>query len=328
MNYLITGGAGFIGSHLIERLLRESDNKVTVLESNSGKTAKVSEDKIIIIDDFSEGKWANLPQDPRLTVYEASIMDPSISKYFRDIDVVFHLAALTRPQWSILYPAEACRTNVEGTINVFNHCKDNKVKRVVFISSSSVYGQQDEGRAAREEDTPNPMCPYALNKFEGELHAKLFEKLHDLQVNSIRPFNVYGSRMNPNGVYAGAVPKFIDLISKGMQPIITGDGEQQRDFIYVDDTVEIMYLASTCDTYGEVFNAGSGDNISINNLFKMICKQMNKEILPMYIPPVFEPSYTLADMNKVKQLLNFVPNIGLDEGLKRTIEATIGVSHG
>jgi len=324
MNYLVTGGAGFIGSHLVDRLLKEDCN-VTLVESDSANTAKVRDDgkgnKIIVIDDFSEGKWANLPVDPRLTVYKASIMD-DIGHLFEGIDVVFHLAGLTRPQWSILYPEESNLINVDGTIKVFMHAKDHKVKRVVFVSSSSAYGEQPS-YPSKEDDVPNPMCPYALQKYVGEQYASLFGKLYGLQVNSIRPFNVYGSRMNPRGVYSGAVPKFIDQINKGEGITITGDGNQERDFIYVDDTVEIIYRASYCPEHGEVFNAGSGTNISINNLLKIICKIMGKDVLPTYIPKVYEPSMTLSDMSKVERIFNWKPQIGLEEGLRRTVEATL-----
>lgn len=299
MKSLILGGCGFIGSHLVERLLKEPG------------------DLIVIVDDMSEGSLKNLPVDPRIIVYKASILDADVGKYFK-VDVVFHLAALTRPQWSILHPAEACRTNVEGTINVFNHSVENKVKRVVFVSSSSAYGEQKTYPTS--EDAPmNPMSPYALNKWEGELHAEMFRKLHGLEVNYIRPFNVYGSRQNPFSAYSAAVPKFINLLSTGGQPWITGDGEQRRDFIYVDDVTEIIYLASQCKEFGEAFNAGSGTNTSINELYWTICKVMGKNVKPTYIPKVFEPSMTLADMSKVKRILKFKPRIGLEEGLRKTV---------
>lgn len=312
MNILITGGAGFIGSHLIDRLLEE-DNLITVIDGESNH--------ITVIDDFSEGKYANLPKDPRLTVYEANIL-ADIGHLFNGIDIVFHLAALTRPQWSILYPEESNKVNVDGTLKVFTHCRDSKVKRVVFVSSSSVYGDQ-EHFPSKESDIPDPMCPYALNKLIGEQYARLFGKLYGLQVNSIRPFNVYGSRMNPRGIYSGAVPKFIDMIKKRLRPNITGTGKQARDFIYVDDAVELMILMSKSKVYGEVFNCGSGTNISINDLFKKICKLMGEDIKPIHTPKVFEPKQTLADISKAKKLLGWTPKISLEEGLKRTIQATI-----
>lgn len=301
-NYLVTGGAGFLGSHLIERLLLEDCGVV------------------VIIDDMSEGNLRNLPQSPRIKVYKASILDDGISEYFKDIDVVFHLAALTRPQWSIVHPAEACRTNVEGTVRVFEHCVKNNIKRVVFVSSSASYGEQST-YPTKESAHMYPMSPYALNKWEGELHAEIFRKLHGLEVNSIRPFNVYGSRQNPLSNYSAAIPKFIHSILTGGQPYITGDGEQRRDFIYVDDVIEIIYLASKCKEFGEAFNAGSGENTSINELYNTICKVMGVDVKPTYVEKVFEPAMTLADMAKVKRVLNFTPQISLEEGLRRTVTA-------
>lgn len=325
MKYLVTGGAGFIGSHLVERLLNEDAN-VTVLESDSGRTAKVKDDgkgnQVIVIDDFSEGKWANLPIDPRLTVYKKSILDPDIGQFFEGVNTVFHLAALTRPQWSIVHPVETNQVNVEGTIKVLLNCRDKKVDKVVFVSSSSIYGDQ-ETFPSDEKAEPHPMCPYALTKLIGEQYCKLFELLYGLKANYIRPFNVYGTRQNPKGVYAGAVPVFVDKISKGEVPHITGNGEQARDFIYIDDVTELMVMAAKSEVYGEAFNAGSGENVSINRLYDMVCKLMNKNIEPVHVPPVIEPGMTLADISKAKKLLGWQPRTSLNRGLKMTIEGTL-----
>lgn len=324
LTYLCTGGAGFIGSHLVERLLQEQGNIVVLEQGNESKRTIEKDSKgnrIVVIDDFSEGKWANIPKDPRITVYEASIMD-DIGKYFEGVDVVFHLAALTRPQWSILNPEETNRVNVEGTLKVLTHCVDHKVKRVVFVSSSSLYGEQEK-YPTDEEAKPNPMCPYALTKLIGEQYCKLYEKLYGLQANYIRPFNVYGTRQNPRGVYAGAVPVFVDKINRGEVPTITGHGNQARDFIYIDDVTEMMVVASKSEVYGEAFNAGSGTNISINKLFRMVCDLMGKKMEPFHGPPVYEPKMTLADISKAERLLGWKPKVSLEEGLKRTIEGTL-----
>lgn len=311
MNYLVTGGAGFIGSHLVERLLVE-DNQVTVLDGHSNK--------IIVVDDFSEGKYANLPKDPRLTVYDANILG-DIGYLFKDIDIVFHMAALTRPQWSILYPFETDQTNVGGTIKVLEHARDHKVKRVVFMSSSSMYGENIY--PTYETAFPNPMCPYALTKLIGEQYCELFERIYGLEFNAIRPFNVYGSRMNPKGVYSSAVAKFIEVIHKKLPLNITGDGEQRRDFIYIDDVIDQMMLMATSEVHGEAFNCGSGTNTSINELMETIAELMDEVIEPIHTPPVLEPTMTLGDITKAKQLLGWKPRISLSEGLRLTIEGTI-----
>ena len=306
MNYLVTGGCGFIGSHLVERLLKE-DCRITIL------------------DDMSEGRRINAPFDPRITVIKDSVLSPNVERLFVSADVVFHLAALTRPQWSIVHPEESSRTNVDGTVKVFKHCVDHKVKRVVFASSSSAYGEQKV--YPTPETAPfNPMCPYALQKSIGEQYAKLFENIYGLEVNSIRPFNVYGTRQNPLSDYSAAVPKFINQVSKGEIPYITGDGEQARDFIYVDDVVELMFKMSECPQFGESFNAGSGTNTSINNLLKEICSLMGKEDTHTMAPKLIEPTQTLADMSKVKRVFDWEPQVSLHEGLKRTIDGTINTN--
>lgn len=312
MNYLITGGAGFIGSHLVDRLLKE-DNKVTVIDGHSSK--------IVIVDNFYEGKYLNLPNDSRLTVYNADILG-NIGYLFKDIDIVFHLAALTRPQWSIEHPFETNKVNVDGTLKILEHCRDNRIKRLVFMSSSNLYGEQ-EVYPILEDAKPNPMNSYALSKLIGEYYCKLFEKLYGLQSNYIRPFNVYGTRMPLTGIYTCAVAKFIDVIKKRLPINITGDGTQARDFIYIDDVVDQMILMSKSEVTGEAFNCGSGTNTSIKELLSIISQLMNASVNPIHTPPVIEPTQTLGDITKAKELLSWEPKISLEEGLRRTIEGTI-----
>lgn len=309
MNYLVTGGAGFIGSHLVNRLLKDN-NKVTVLDGHS--------DHVIVIDNFYEGKYSNLPLDPRLTVINSDILG-DIGYLFKDIDVVFHMAALTRPQWSIKYPLESNKVNIDGTVRILEHCRDNKVNRLVFMSSSSMYGETVY--PTPEDVTPHPMCPYALTKSIGEQYCKLFEELYGLKWNAIRPFNVYGPRMNPKSFYSCAVAKFIDAIREGLPINITGDGTQARDLIYIDDVVDQMILMSKSKTTGEAFNCGSGANTSINDLLATIARLMGKEVIATHISPVVEPTQTLADITKASFLLDWQPKISLEEGLRRTINA-------
>ena len=310
MKYLITGAAGFIGSHLVDTLLKRGAD-ITILDGHG--------DQITVIDDLTEGKWSNLPNDPRLKVYEGSILG-DCGILFEGIDVVFHLAALTRPQWSIVHPEETTHINVDGTVRILQHCKTYGVKRLVFVSSSSIYGEQTVFPTP-ETATPNPMSPYALSKLQGEEYCKMFERLYGIQANFIRPFNVYGTRQRPDNFYAAAVPKFIDLIRKGKTPQITGDGSQARDYIYVDDVVDLMIKASESKVFGEAFNAGSGKNISINDLCAQIADLMDSKILPEHIAPVIEPGKTLADISKAKKLLDWEPKVSLIEGLRRTINA-------
>lgn len=299
---LVTGGAGFIGSHLVEHLLQNNE--------------------VIIIDNFSMGKRKNLPKGrPRLKVFDGSILDENIGFLFKGVDTVFHLAALTRPRYSIDYPVETNRVNVEGTVKVLKHCLDNEVKKVIFISSASVYGDQ-KVLPFSETAVPNPKSPYALTKLIGESYCRLFGKLYGLKFNIVRPFNVYGTRQSIKGGYAAAVPNFIETLKKRGTPFITGDGKQVRDFVYIDDVVKLMIAVSKSNAYREVFNAGSGKNISINDMYKTICRIMKKDTKPNYVEPIVEPE-TLADIDKAKRLLDWEPKVDLEEGLRRTIEGTI-----
>ncbi|MFA5036106.1 MAG: NAD-dependent epimerase/dehydratase family protein [Candidatus Izemoplasmatales bacterium] len=292
MKYLVLGGCGFIGSHLVDRLV---------------------ENEVMVLDDLSTGSLDNLPFNPNVMFERRSILG-DIGKYFEGVDVVFHLAAKTRPQESIKEPELYNKINIDGTLNVLKNCVEHKVKRLVFVSSSSLYGIQ-EG-PSHEDVTPNPMSPYALTKLIGEQYCRLYQRLYNLQSNYIRPFNVFGKRQPPGGGYAAVVPSFIDALKKGEQPFITGDGEQRRDFVFVEDVVDLIILASESKVYGEAFNAGLGKNVSINELYKTICTLMGKDVEPKYVEAVFEPREVLADITKAKELLGYTPKFTLEEGLR------------
>ena len=297
MRYLVTGGAGFIGSHLVDRLLLTGDEVV------------------VVVDNLSEGKKERL-QIGRggLVVHEASILEPDSRELFRGVDVVFHLAALPRPQLSIIDPVPAHNVNVTGTLNVLMACKDFGVSRVVFISSASVYGEQ-ERYPCTEDAVPNPMSPYALHKLIGEQYCQLFTQIYGVETNCLRLFNVYGSRMNPDGEYSSLIPKFIKLIKNGIKPTINGSGEQARDFVHVSDVVTAMVAASKSKVFGEVFNVGSGENVSVNLVFALICKSLNTTMEPVYGPAVIEPTQTLANRGKAYSLLGWEPMVDLIDGI-------------
>lgn len=300
MKYLITGFSGFIGSHLTDRLLKDGH-------------------EVIGIDRSIKFKNLSNPQHYKLKMYHENILG-NIADLFKDVDVVFHLAALTRPQWSIQYPYETSEANLMGTVKVLEHAKNNKVKRVVFMSSSNLYG--DVHKYPTPEDVkPNPMNTYALSKQIGEQYCELFHKLYGLEWNACRPFNAYGSRMPITGIYTSAVATYINALKKDIPFIKFGDGEQKRDFIYIDDIIDQIVLMATSKVHGEAFNCGFGENYSINEMLEMVRKIMGKRIEADVTEKQFEPSQTLADISKAKQLLGWKPKINLEEGLRRTINA-------
>lgn len=298
--YLITGYSGFIGSHLTERLLKEGHEVIGV-------------DRSI--------KWGNLvdKENPRLRNYHENIED-NIGDLFKGVDVVFHLAALTRPQWSIQYPTETADINVMGTLKILDHCRKNKVKRIVFMSSSNLYGDQ-EVYPTPEGIRPKPMNMYALSKYMGELACELYYKLYGLEWNACRPFNAYGTRMPISGIYTSALATFIHVLKNDLPLETFGTGEQRRDFVYIDDIIDQLLLMAHSEVHGEAFNCGSGTNTSITELYQMICKIMGKQVEAKKHPSQYEPSQTLADVSKAEKLLGWKPKISLEEGLRRTINA-------
>ena len=297
MKYLLTGFSGFVGSHITDRLLKEGHEVIGI-------------DRSI--------KWENIKKfHPNLKTYHENILG-NIADLFKDVDIVIHMAALTRPQWSIQHPFETNEVNVNGTLKMLEHSRDAKVKRFIFFSTSNIYGEQAIYPTS-EEVTPNPMNPYAASKLIGEEYCKLFEKIYGLEFNAIRPFNVYGSRMPVSGIWTSAVATYINALKKNIQFVKFGDGFQRRDFIYIDDLVDQVMLMATSEAHGEAFNCGFGKNYSINQMLEYVRKIMGKEIEPTELPKQQEPSETLADISKAELLLGWKPKIDLEEGLRRTI---------
>ncbi|MEW6063418.1 MAG: GDP-mannose 4,6-dehydratase [Nanoarchaeota archaeon] len=306
MKVLVTGGAGFIGSNLVEKLLNDKH-------------------KVVVIDDFSLGKKGNLDfakGNKNLIIHQKSICDKDIKKYLKGIEVVFHVAALPRVQYSIKFPLETHKVNVNGTLNLLLASKKMNVKKFIFSSSSSIYGDQDKLPLA-ETMKPNPISPYALHKLIGEYYCKLFYDLYGLKTISLRYFNVFGPRQDPLGDYALLIPRFIDLINKNIRPTINGDGEQTRDFTYVQDVVEANISATSIknkNVFGDTFNIGTGKNFSVNEVTSHIKNLLNKNVEPIYGPSVIEPKNTLADITKAKKLLGWQPKYKFEDGLKETIK--------
>ncbi len=301
--YLITGGAGFIGSHLVDRLVADGN-------------------KVVIIDDFSTGFEKNLEQhvnNPDVVIDRRSITE-DVSDLMKDIDGICHLAARTSVPYSVDHPREAHVSNIDGTFNMLELAKRSGVKRFVNFSSSSVYGDQKELPLV-ETMKPKPISPYALQKMAAEYYATMYHDLYGLETISLRPFNVYGMRRNPDGGYAGQIPKFFKKFYQGEKPEIWGDGEQTRDNTFVLDMVEATIQALQTDnseTFGQVFNIGSSTRYSVNETSDMIKQIVGTDIVPVNTPPRPESRDTHADITKAKKMLNWEPKMNFEEGLKVT----------
>ncbi len=300
---IVTGGAGFIGSHLVDRLLQLGY-------------------KVIVIDDFSSGKKENLEShknNPDLKIFNKSILDEDLENLFENVSIVFHLAAIPSVQFSIKFPKKTNNVNILGTLNILETAKKAGVKRFIYSASSLAYGDQDT-LPLIETMKPNPMSPYALQKLVGEYYCKLYNLLHKIETVSLRYFNVYGPRQDPSGRFACLIPKTISLVLQGQSPEIYGDGEQTLDFTFVKDVIEANILAATTnnqEAFGQVFNIGNGNNISINHIVKTIIG--NREIKPEHKPSVIEPKNTLADIEKARTILKWNPQFNFEKSIEETI---------
>ncbi len=292
MKCLVTGGAGFIGSHLVDRLINDGH-------------------EVVVLDDLSTGNYDNINKKALFWTIDVYYYE-SMKSIFDGVDVVFHTAAKARVQPSIKDPISFNKTNVDGTLNLLKLCVDNKVKRFVFSSSSSVYGEVKK-LPTKENHDLNPMSPYALQKLIGEQYCKIFSDLYGLETVCLRYFNVYGDRMNLNGAYKLVIPIFTEQKLNGEPMTIRGDGEQRRDFTYVGDVVEANIKAGfnaklpIFPCKGDVFNIGNGDNRSVNQLATMIGGDR------VNVEPVIEPRETLADNSKAKNIIDWKPTMKIED---------------
>lgn len=287
---LVTGGAGFIGSNLVDALIKRGDN-------------------VIIIDNLSGGKKENI--NPKANFYEKDLRNYNdIYPLFKEIDYVFHLAAMPRVQVSIEKPIETNENNVSATLNVLFASKETGVKKFIYSASSSAYGNQKQMPLIETMKTA-PMSPYGLQKYIGEEYARIFSLVYKLKTVSLRYFNVYGPKMSEQGDYATVIAKFLKQKRNGLPLTITGDGTQTRDFTHVFDVVRANILASESDKTGngEVINIGAGNNASVNKIAKLIDGEIKR------IEARLEPHDTLADNKKAFKLLNWKPEISLEKGI-------------
>ena len=287
---MVVGGAGFIGSHLTDALVRRGC-------------------EVHVIDNLSGGKREYLNQEAVFHKADIRNLD-SIAPIIKGARYVFHCAALPRVQYSIEHPVETNEVNVTGTVHVLIAAQEGGVKRVIYSASSSAYGDQSTLPLV-ETMTPNPKSPYGLQKYVGELYCKVWSEVHGLETVSLRYFNVYGPRLNPDGAYALAIGKFLKQRKEGTPLTIWGDGTQTRDFTHVRDVVRANLLAMESKKVGkgEVINIGAGRNFSVNQLAKLIGGKVVHE------PPRMEPHDTLADNSLAKKLLGWKPEVTLEEGI-------------
>ncbi len=287
---VVVGGAGFIGSHVADALIERGF-------------------EVHVIDNLSGGKRENV--NAEAIFHKADIRDLSaIKPIIKGAQYVFHLAALPRVQYSIEHPAETQEVNVTGTQNILIAAKEGGVKRVIYSASSSAYGDQKE-MPLREDMPANPKSPYGLQKYVGELYCKVWSAVYGLETVSLRYFNVYGPRLNPEGAYALVIGKFLKQRKEGKHLTITGDGTQTRDFTHVRDVVRANLMASESENVGkgEVINIGARKNFSVNDLAKIIGGPIVHE------PPRIEPHDTLADNSLARKLLGWKPEVSLEEGI-------------
>ena len=302
--YLVTGGAGFIGSHIVERLV------------SMGKSVRV-------FDNFSFGSKENLNGiGERVEILSGDLLDlDAVQKAMEGVQVVFHQAALRSVPFSVEHPTLVNRVNVEGTLNVLTAARNAKVGRVVFASSSSVYGEEKK-LPSSEQQLPRPISPYAVSKLAGEYYCKIFTELYGLETVSLRYFNVYGPRQDPNSQYAAVIPRFICWALQGRSLEVHGDGLQSRDFTYIDNVVAANLLAAESrEANGGVFNVGQGSSYSLLDLIDLLRRILGRELQWFHTEGrAGDVRCTLADISQVEQRLSYRPQISFERGIAKTIE--------
>ena len=304
MRVIVTGGAGFIGSHLVEELLHR------------GAT-------VVVVDDFSSGKEANLARmKGPLEVVRQSITElGALQASFRSAELVFHLAARTSVPRSVADPVETNRVNIDGTVNVLVAARDAKARRIVYAASSSAYGETPT-LPKTEAMRPEPISPYGVTKYVGELYCQVFGRCYGLENVSIRYFNVFGPRQDPGSPYSGVLSRFITAMLENQQPTVYGDGEQSRDFTYVSNVVDAtLRAAETPGVSGLVFNGGTGSRVTLNQTLALLSKISGKPVNTKYDSPrAGDIRDSQADISLARQMLGYVPSVDFEEGLRRTWE--------
>jgi len=303
--YLVTGGAGFIGSHIVRRLVEESEF-------------------VRVVDNLSTGQLVRL-DDVRDSIefVDGDLADERVSdEVVRGVDFVLHQAAVPSVQRSVCDPTGTNRSNVTATLNLLESCRKAGVRRFVYAASSSVYGDT-EVLPKTEEMPPNPLSPYALQKFVGERYCKLYYDLYGLETVSLRYFNVFGPDQDPHSEYSAVIPKFVTKLLANEPISVYGDGEQSRDFTYVGNVVEANLLALRAfEVSGNVCNIGCGEHITLNKLIRLLEEILGvKSNVNYAAPKPGDVRHSLADITRARRLLGYEPKVMVKEGLSRTVQA-------
>ncbi len=301
---LVTGGAGFIGSHLVRGLLSQKHT-------------------VRVFDNYSSGKRENLYDvASKIDLFEGDLRYPEeILRACKDMDIVFHLAAIPSVPVSIDNPTDSHDANVSGTFNVLQSAVQQKCKRVVYAGSSSAYGDTRES-PKHEGLLPAPLSPYAVQKLTGEHYCRAFYECWGLETITLRYFNVFGPRQDPTSDYAAAIPAFVTAIMDGKSPTVFGDGEQTRDFTYIDNVVLGNLLAAKMvKTEGQVVNVACGERITVNEVVNTIGEFLGRGVRPVYKPPrPGDVKHSTADIQLARKLLGYKPKVGFAQGLSKAIE--------
>jgi nucleoside-diphosphate-sugar epimerase len=301
--FVVTGGAGFIGSHLSEELVRRGE-------------------RVRVVDSLITGKRSNLAHLNGVELVEGDLADLAVAKRaLAGADYVLHQAAIPSVPRSVQDPIASNRANIDATLNVLVAARDAGVKRVVYAGSSSAYGDTPT-LPKREEMPTNPLSPYALQKLVGEQYLKLFTDLYGLETVTIRYFNVFGPRQDPSSPYSGVISLFATAVLEGRRPTIVGDGEQTRDFTYVANVVDGVLRACTADqANGLVINVATGGRISINRLCQAMAEMAGVRVEPEHVPPrPGDVRDSQADITRAREILGYEPVVSLEEGLRRTLD--------
>ncbi|MCI0338658.1 MAG: SDR family oxidoreductase [Acidobacteria bacterium] len=302
--YLVTGGAGFIGSHIVEALVRRGE-------------------RVRVLDNLITGRHENLAH----LIHEIEFIEGDISDYettrkaIDGVKIVFHEAAIPSVPRSVDEPKLNHEANINGTFTVLLAARDAAVRRLVYAASSSAYGERGTG-AKLEDQLPSPLSPYAVAKLVGEYYCQVFTRVYGLETVALRYFNVFGPRQDPSSPYSGVISKFITALLSGQSPVIFGDGEQSRDFTYVANVVDANLRAAVePGAIGQVINLGLNQRITLNQVLAELQKIIGTDLTPRYESPrVGDIRHSLADITRAERLLGYRPSVGLTEGLRYTVE--------